>query len=339
MKKISFIIPAYNAEKVIDKCIQSIIKIDYNNYEIVVVNDGSTDYTEEIIKSYNDARLKVITQKNSGVSTARNRGLLEASGEYIAFVDADDTLESKAYETFLKSDKFEKYNFVMFGYEIVNAGNVTVNLPLPAGEYGKHEANKLAGYLFDIPFSQNYISHYMGGKIYQYLWKKSFLMENRILFDSNIHFGEDCLYCLKCFQAADRFEVLDKWLYNYYVYSESASHRYRENLWEEWMNIYNLAEEISGRKLKNRNEILFYHGRELIRRILLSEGEKNKKEILSAVKKVVEKEELQNALRNISFANWTMKEKLLLQLFKCKAEYLIVILYALSFRIKREQQL
>ena len=107
MKKISFIIPAYNAEKVIEECIRSIIKIDYNNYEIVVVNDGSTDHTEEIIKSYNDARLKVITQKNSGVSTARNRGLLEASGEYIAFVDADDTLESKAYETFLKSDNLK----------------------------------------------------------------------------------------------------------------------------------------------------------------------------------------------------------------------------------------
>ena len=338
MKKISFIIPAYNVEKVIGECIRSIIKIENNNYEIVVVNDGSTDHTEEIIKSYNDTRLKVITQKNSGVSTARNRGLLEASGEYIAFVDADDTLESKEYETFLRYDNFEKYDFAMFGYKIVNPDKAIVDLPLPAGEYGKHEADKLAGYLFDIPFSQNYISHYMGGKIYQYLWKRSFLIENRILFDSDIHFGEDCLFCLKCFRAADRFKVFDKWLYNYYVYNESASHRYRENIWEEWMKLYNLAEKISGQELKNRNEILFYHGRELIRRIFLSKSEKDQIKIVAEVKKVVEKEELQKALRNMAFANWTIKEKLLTVLFKCKAEYLIVIVYALSFRLKRNQQ-
>ena len=95
-QKITFIVPVYNVEKYIYRCVQSILKQSYSNIEVILVDDGSTDASGEIIDEMasEDVRIKVIHQKNSGVSTARNSGLMTASGEYILFIDGDDYIES-----------------------------------------------------------------------------------------------------------------------------------------------------------------------------------------------------------------------------------------------------
>ena len=93
MNKVSIIIPCYNVEKYISACIDSIINQTYKNIEIICINDGSTDSTGDIIKSYSDDRIVYIEQKNSGVSKARNLGLSVANGEYITFVDGDDLIK------------------------------------------------------------------------------------------------------------------------------------------------------------------------------------------------------------------------------------------------------
>ena len=89
---ISVIIPVYNAEQYIKRCLNSVLNQTFNDYEIIMVNDGSTDGSLEILKKYEsqNSKLKVITQKNLKAAAARNSGLKYASGEYIAFIDADD---------------------------------------------------------------------------------------------------------------------------------------------------------------------------------------------------------------------------------------------------------
>lgn len=96
MELISVIIPAYNAEKTIYKCLRSIMGGGYFNIEVIVINDGSTDRTEEIVKNItkDDRRVRLITQTNAGVAEARNTGLRNAKGKYIAWCDADDWVES-----------------------------------------------------------------------------------------------------------------------------------------------------------------------------------------------------------------------------------------------------
>ncbi|MFK5976789.1 MAG: glycosyltransferase family A protein [Sulfurovum sp.] len=89
---VSIITPAYNAEKYIAEAIESVIDQSYTNWELIIINDGSSDSTEDIIKSFRDSRIKLINQSNGGVSSARNRGLKIARGEYITFLDADDKL-------------------------------------------------------------------------------------------------------------------------------------------------------------------------------------------------------------------------------------------------------
>ena len=100
MAIISIIVPVYNAEKYLSRCIDSILRQTFADFELILVNDGSSDKSKEICEKYSgsDPRIKLINQKNSGVSAARNTGLDNASGEYIGFVDSDDFIEKNMYE-------------------------------------------------------------------------------------------------------------------------------------------------------------------------------------------------------------------------------------------------
>jgi len=95
MKKTSVIVPVYNAEKYLDKCIQSILNQDYKNIEVILIDDGSLDNSGNICDEYAkvDSRVKVVHKKNGGVSSARNCGIDIATGEFIMFVDSDDYIE------------------------------------------------------------------------------------------------------------------------------------------------------------------------------------------------------------------------------------------------------
>ena len=100
VNKISVIVPIYNVEKYIDRCIKSIVNQTYKNLEIILINDGSLDKSGQICDTWEskDNRIKVIHQMNSGVSVARNTGLENATGEYVTFVDSDDYIEPKYCE-------------------------------------------------------------------------------------------------------------------------------------------------------------------------------------------------------------------------------------------------
>lgn len=107
-EKISIIVPVYNSEKYIEKCIKSIINQTYKNLEIIVINDGSTDKTLDILNNINDSRVAIYSQKNKGVSNARNFGLEKCKTKYCMFVDSDDYLEINAidilYDSMIKND-------------------------------------------------------------------------------------------------------------------------------------------------------------------------------------------------------------------------------------------
>ena len=107
--KVSIIVPAYNASNYIEKCIDSLLNQTLKDIEIIIVNDGSTDDTAEKLSKYED-EIKVITQKNVGVASARNKGLSVANGEYIAYVDSDDWIDSNMFELLYNKAK-EKWFF------------------------------------------------------------------------------------------------------------------------------------------------------------------------------------------------------------------------------------
>ena len=120
-KKISIIIPAYNIEGYLGKCLDSVLKQTYQNLEVIVVDDGSTDKTTEILDKYaeKDTRIVAVHQKNQGVSAARNHGLDLATGELIGFVDGDDIIEPDMYEILVKILEEKKVDIAHCGYQMV----------------------------------------------------------------------------------------------------------------------------------------------------------------------------------------------------------------------------
>jgi len=113
---VSIIIPCYNVGSYIEQCIDSILSQSYKSLEIIVIDDGSTDNTGEILKHYNDSRLKIIHQKNAGLSAARNTGLKVAKGKYIAFVDGDDFIEPGYIEKLVKTLEQNKSDISICGF-------------------------------------------------------------------------------------------------------------------------------------------------------------------------------------------------------------------------------
>ena len=105
MNKVSIIIPVYNSEKYISKCLDSVLNQTYKNIEILVINDGSKDNSIDILREYEkkDDRIVVIDKENEGVAKTRNQGIKKATGDYIMFIDNDDFIDEDYVETYLKN--------------------------------------------------------------------------------------------------------------------------------------------------------------------------------------------------------------------------------------------
>ena len=195
-KLISIIVPAYNVEKFIAKCIESITIQTFTNFELILVDDGSTDTTGEICNSFaqTDDRIKVVHQDNKGLVNARKSGLRMALGKYVLYIDGDDYIESDYCELLIKeTDNFDA-DIVIGGYIRNYRGRmITVNNILPAGRYENEAIEKIwEKMIFTGDFFLHGISTYSWGK----LFKREILLPIQMSIPSNITIGEDaaCVY-------------------------------------------------------------------------------------------------------------------------------------------------
>ena len=124
MTKVSVIVPAYNAEKTIKRCLDSIMNQTFDDYEVIVINDGSTDNTKDLLDMYKDPRLHIINKKNGGIGAARNDGIKASCGDYITFVDSDDYVDKKILESFYNFATKNSLEVVTSSYKKVINGKV-----------------------------------------------------------------------------------------------------------------------------------------------------------------------------------------------------------------------
>ena len=139
-KKISVIIPVYNVEKYLARCLNSIIKNTYKNIEIILVNDGSKDKSQEIIDKYKNKYgniIKAKEQENKGPAEARNVGIEMASGEYLMFIDSDDFIKEDYIENYVKTLKEADYDLVAGGYHKWIDGKITYTIALQDEPWAK----------------------------------------------------------------------------------------------------------------------------------------------------------------------------------------------------------
>lgn len=194
MSKVSVIVPIYNSEKVLSRCIESILNQSYKNLEIILINDGSVDRSIEIMREYQklDSRIKIIDNKNNGVSETRNIGIRNASGDYIQFVDSDDYIELNMIEETLKVMSRENADLVMTGLFLDIEGQNSVDaiiqtfeekICIDKKEIAREVLKRLNGTYVNSPVNK--------------LYKRCIIEENNINMDKNIDLGEDLIFNLE----------------------------------------------------------------------------------------------------------------------------------------------
>lgn len=213
---ISVIIPAYNAEKTIERCLNSVINQTYNNLEIIVVNDGSTDNTETVVKSLAsvDGRVRLITIENGGVSHARNTGIDSAKGEYITFVDSDDYIDDSMYESLLNLIKKYNVKIAHSSYKNVDENKNVISIV--------GNTNRIV-----IQNHDEAIECLIGGKLFAGgLWNKLYSSElfDGCRLDESIRINEDVLLNFILFDKIEKSAYTDNAYYNYVANLSSSTH-------------------------------------------------------------------------------------------------------------------
>ncbi len=235
--KISVIVPVYNSEFYLEKCIDSIMNQSYKNLEIILIDDGSTDQSCEIVKLYaqKDQRIILKRQDNAGESAARNNGLKLATGEYIGFVDCDDWIEPDMYECLVEQAVKENADIVISGwykdteYESNKIRNEKeVRERVFSGE-------TLLRYLYERDSYREFA--YMWDKLYK---KELFHDENgeTILFDENLKLGGDVLCLGRIALNVKKAVYVDKAFYHYIQRKESGCHTEDISRHLDWLQAY-----------------------------------------------------------------------------------------------------
>lgn len=212
MRLISVIVPVYNTKKYLQKCLNSILDQTYTDLEILFVDDGSTDGSGELLDTFTllDKRIRVIHQENKGVCAARNVGIEESSGEYLSFIDSDDTLEPDIYETLMGL-------ILKYGVDIAHCSysRITGGLSKPIGGSG-------ALYLHDT--TQALECLLTGTLFVGSCWTKLYARElfDSVRFSSSLKTNEDMLVNFQLFRQVNKSAFIDVCKYNYLTSDTSS---------------------------------------------------------------------------------------------------------------------
>lgn len=244
--ELSIIIPVYNVEKYLNRCIDSIINQSYKKYEIILINDGSTDSSLEICKQYSKKHQNIYCYNilNSGPSRARNYGLKKAKGTFVYFVDSDDYLFDNALDILVSSIKKSNADMVIFNYRVEYANG--------KGEIFKHVFNNK--YMNNKEVIYGIIPYFYKNSaiglasLWNKVYKKEILDKKKILFDENLYRGEDWWFNLHFFENASVILTIDDCLYNYWQGNQnSIMKKLDKNYYGEWQNsreyLINLKEQ------------------------------------------------------------------------------------------------
>lgn len=216
MPKLSVIVPVYKVEKFLSKCIESILNQTYKDLELILIDDGSPDKCPKICDEYakKDDRIVVIHKENKGVSVARNTGLDIAKGNYIGFVDSDDFIDNKMYETMISELEMNKCDLAICGYDYVDEDS-NVNRPYKISE------NEILNQ-HDVMKKQYDINPTIRFGVVNKLYKKDLM--GTIRFPIDLHSGEDGVVLFEYLKKVKKAVFVHKPLYKNAERQGSATH-------------------------------------------------------------------------------------------------------------------
>ena len=248
--KVSVIIPVYNVEKYLRKCLDSIINQTLKDIEIIIVNDCSTDNSLQIIEEYkqkDDRIVFVDLKQNKGVSNARNEGIKLSTGHYIAFIDADDFLEKNYIEKLSETEADISICSFYKEYFFKSEKNIVVNMKTSKT---KDE------FICDLLSFQK-----AAGCVWGKLFDAKFLKENNLFFDDNLKLAEDAEFCLRAVYYNPKIVYVPDILYHYNFSSVSNVRKFNEFYFDNYKNSLNKMEQIidKTRYLTKWNNFVAHH--------------------------------------------------------------------------------
>lgn len=219
---ISIIVPVYNAEKYLRRCIDSILAQTLENFELILVDDGSSDNSGHICDEYveKDTRIHVIHKQNAGVSSARNTGIAASCGEFIGFVDADDEVMSEMFYDMVNIAKNNKADVVMCDPWIIAGNRKWTQDSIP-------QLSNSTLLCKDDFYPE--LLRFFAGTIWRCIYAKGLVEKNNIYFINDLKLSEDRIFNLTAIGCADYIYYYRKPLYKYHICSGSASRKYYEN--------------------------------------------------------------------------------------------------------------
>lgn len=324
--KVSVVVPVYNVEKYLERCIASIINQTYDNLEIILVDDGSKDRSGLMCDEYakRDKRIKVVHKKNGGISSARNAGLRVATGKFIGFVDADDEIDRTMYEKMVSCAEKEKVDFVMADYirVISEDERYLKTLDIAAGKYNR---NKIIKEIFPNLIMRECIDYGPLLSVWHCMYRISFLNDNSILFDEEVYWSEDNIFSSIVGYCAESFYYMkNEGLYHYYQNEGTITTSYKKGAW----NVYMTMNEHLHTYFDNINDYDF--SRQLKLHVLYyacvcinQASTLDFKNGINEIKEIVCSKELQDTFQSFKLPDVSFKLKLQLYLIKYKFNKLL----------------
>ncbi len=291
--KISVIIPVYNGEKYLKKTIDLLLNQPYEDVEIILINDGSTDGSQEICEYYSHKFEKIIliNKENEGISAARNTGIAHATGEWISFVDQDDEISPYIYLAFTNNIN-QKEDFIIAGKEMMVIGDsdqiiddIKYTYP-PCFLFEKEK-------IFEIMFNTNRDS--AGLHLWNCLFKKSIIKQYSIMFETKLKYGhEDSLFNIEYMSNCSSIKMIPDIVYQYYRRSRSSTSLKINDLYIDDYKLFICRAKDAYQNLKINKEELFYVycyrlGISLYAQYGINKSIEEKKNDLSEITKFVEK--------------------------------------------------
>lgn len=225
---VSIIMPAYNCEEYIEESIKSVLNQSYKNIELIIINDGSKDSTEDIINRYTvlDKRLVYLYQDNKGPSVARNQGIDRAQGIYLMFIDSDDMVDQEYVEKLVYAIEKEDADIACCGY-------------IDKSKYGTVKLNdfwKEKNILDKEEFLECVCSG-VGGVLWGKIFKRHIIYENTLKLDPKIFMSEDLIFILEYSQYSQKFTAIDE---NLYFYNRLNENSISTNIDKSYINNYKI---------------------------------------------------------------------------------------------------
>ncbi len=349
MIKASIVVPVYNVEKYLEKCVNSLTEQTIKNIEIILVDDGSKDTSGEICDKLKaaDSRIKVIHKENQGVSAARNDGLKVAQGEWITFCDSDDWMEKDFCESLIMYGEKNDSDVVVGDVRIVEE-HETRDVKLFSKEFcastkeEKDELIKTVLCKFYSPYPTEIgVREGLFGGPWNKIVKRKLLVDNNIKFDLRVRgLYDDLIYTSYIYAAASKIAYKSHVVYNYRQVSGSITHRYNKNIvdtnnrifysWQEFFDKYENDGEYQNafymnvlRRLKGALNSFYFH----------IDNDSSKKEKIDGVKALLGTDPYKRAIAKVDTKKMPKSYKIFVTTLKMFGPFSARILYLMRGQI------